>query len=398
VTTRIANAGAIPRYAGWSGPAVFSQGFRPFFLAAGVFAVAYVALWVAVLSGGIAIRTGFPVTLWHAHEMLFGVIAAVVGGFLLTAIPNWTGRMPLQGWGLIGLFTLWFGGRIAVAYGAVLDALPTAAIDVAFLIALMAVALREIAVGRNWRNLPVVVAIGLLAAANGLTHAEAAGLPVLHHLGPRMGVAVIVLLISLIGGRIVPSFTGNWLARNKPDVPRPVPFGLFDRVVLLATLAALAGWTAAPDHLATAYALMAAGALHVVRMGRWRGLRCLGDSLVWSLHAGYLWVPVGLTLMGLAAFVDVVPQSAGLHALTAGAMGGMVLAVMTRATLGHTGRGLAADAATTVIYVLAFLAAASRVAAPLVGEYHLMLSVSGGLWCAAFALFVLRYGAILCRK
>ncbi|HBC06594.1 MAG TPA: short-chain dehydrogenase [Rhodospirillaceae bacterium] len=395
---RIANSEAIPRYADWSGPALFSQGFRPFFLAAGLSAVVYVALWVAVLSGDIAVRTVFPAVQWHAHEMTFGVIAAVVTGFLLTAIPNWTGRMPLQGWGLIALFGLWLAGRAAVAYSAVLGVLPAAVIDGAFLPVLMAVALREILAGRNWRNLPVVGAVGVLAVANGLVHAEAAGVVLPDGIGARLGVAVIVMLICLVGGRIIPSFTGNWLAKNRPDIARPAPFGGFDRGVLLATLVALAGWVAVPDHVVTAYVLLAAGGLHVIRLGRWKGAACLRDPLVWSLHAGYIWIPVGLLLMGAAGFADDIPQTAGLHALTAGAMGGMVLAVMTRATLGHTGRALAADSATAAVYIFVFLAAATRVLAPFTGDYHLMLTLSGGLWCAAFALFVTRYGAILCGK
>ncbi|MAN81325.1 MAG: short-chain dehydrogenase [Rhodospirillaceae bacterium] len=395
---RISDSEVVPRYAEWAGPAVFKQGFRPFFLAAGVSAVVYVALWVAVLTGDITIRTVFPAIMWHAHEMLFGVIAAVIAGFLLTAIPNWTGRMPLQGWGLIGLFGLWFAGRVAVAHSATLGVLPAAVIDGTFLLALIAVALREIVAGRNWRNLPVVGAVGLLAVANGLSHAEVAGIAVPEQVGPHLGVAVIVMLISLVGGRIIPSFTGNWLAKNRPAVARPVPFNGFDRGVLLVTLLALAGWVALPNHAVTAYLLLGAGALHVVRIGRWRGLHCLRDPLVWSLHAGYLWVPVGLLLIGVTEFADDIPQTAGLHALTTGAMGGMVLAVMTRATLGHTGRALAADAATTAVYIFAFLAAAARVGAPFTGDYHLILSLSGGLWCAAFALFTIRYGAILCGK
>ena len=396
MTARVANIGGIPRYAGWAGPALFSQGFRPFFLAAGVAAVAYVALWIAMLTGNLEMPTAFPFVLWHAHEMIFGVIGAVVAGFILTAIPNWTGRMPLQGWGLIALFSLWLAGRGAVAFSAVVGGMPAAVIDLSFLTGLMAVALREVAAGRNWRNLPVVFAIGLLAVANGLTHAEAMGL-LGGGIGPRLGVAVIVMLIALIGGRIIPSFTGNWLAKTKPAVPRPVPFDAFDRVALVVTLAAFTAWVASPYGALAAYGLTAAGALHLVRMARWRGLHTASDPLVWTLHLSYLWVPVGLILLGASGLLNGLPQSAGLHALTTGAMGGMVLAVMTRATLGHTGRDLKADLPTALVYLLVYLAAVARVSAGLGMDHGMMLTLSAVLWCAAFAMFCLRYGPILLR-
>jgi len=389
----------IPRYKTWDGMALFRQGFRPFFLAAGVSAAVLLTVWILILARQFELPGAvFAPAHWHAHEMIFGTLTAAVAGFLLTAIPNWTGRMPLQGWPLIGLFGLWLAGRVAMVTGELIGAELAAAIDVSFLFVLLTVVLREIISGRNWRNLPVVGAIGLLAAANAAAHLETLGYIDTYDLGMRWGIAVIVLLIALIGGRIIPSFTNNWLAKQNV-AERPRPFGRFDAVVLALTVAALGLWTFAPYHEWTGYLLLAAGAGNALRVMRWQGVRTLAEPLVWSLHAAYVWLPIGLLLMGLSNDMPEISESAGLHALTAGAMGGMILAVMTRATLGHTGRTLSADRWTTLIYTLGLVAAVARVAAALspIGFDNLLM-LAGSAWIAAFGLFSIRYGAILLRR
>lgn len=379
----------------YQGPALFRDGFRPFFLGAGVWAAAAVPLWLVIFQGDLSLPTAFGFLAWHAHEMIFGFAGAVVAGFLLTAIPNWTGRLPLRGLPLALLFSLWLAGRVAVAVSASLGALPAAVVDLAFPVVLLAVALREILVGRNWRNLPVMVALAGLILANALTHLQVLGLAEVGALGERLGIAVVVMLIALIGGRIVPSFTRNWLAkRGATALPRS--FGRFDKLCLLVTLVALGTWAAAPERLTAAVLLLAAGVLNLARLARWQGGRTLPEPLVWSLHLGFLWVPLGLLLLGLAVLLPAaVPPTAGLHALTAGAIGAMTLAVMTRATLGHSGRALAADRWTTAIYLAVFLAAALRVAAALAASAYLpLLHASGAFWTLAFGLFALRYGRL----
>jgi uncharacterized protein involved in response to NO len=388
----------IPRYRPFDGPALLRQGFRPFFLGAGAWALVAIVLWIAELQGAVSIPSAFDPVAWHVHEMLFGFVVAAIAGFLLTAIPNWTGRMPLQGAPLAVLAGVWLAGRLAVGASAWIGPGSAAVLDLSFVTLLLGVVLREILAGRNWRNLPMPVVLGGLLAANALTHADAIGLAATGALGPRLGIAIVILLISLVGGRIIPSFTLNWL-KKRGEGRLPARFGALDRVALGLVGTALAIWVIAPDSSIGGAALIAAGAASLVRLARWRGHLTLAEPLVWSLHLGFVWVPIGLLLVGLGAFLPGVPQVAGLHALTAGAMGGMTLAVMTRATLGHTGRPLAADRWTAAIYLLVAAAAALRVAAPLaLGIYLPLIWASGLAWSAAFGLFALRYGRLLLAR
>lgn len=390
-------AGGIPRYRTWQGPALLQHGFRPFFLAAGLWAAGALMLWLAVLWGDVALPTAFDPVTWHAHEMLFGFVAAAVAGFLLTAVPNWTGRMPLQGLPLAGLVGLWLAGRVAVTFSAWIGLPAAAALDLAFPAALLGAVGREVLAGRNWRNLPICLALAALLLANALVHLDAIGLASAGSAGLRLGVAVPIALITLVGGRIVPSFTSNWL-RKRGETRLPASFGPFDRATLLLTLAALLFWSVTPADPLTALALLAAGFANLLRLARWRGQRTLAEPLVAVLHLGYAWIPGGILLIGMGALApDLVPSVAGLHALTAGAIGTMTLAVMTRATLGHTGRPLTADRAAVVIYGCVTLGAVFRVIAPLVPSLP-MLALSALLGAAAFLLFAAVYGPLLAAR
>jgi uncharacterized protein involved in response to NO len=393
-----AKTAGIPRYRPFAGPALLRQGFRPFFLGAGGWALAAMVLWVAILQGGFSLPTAFDPVAWHVHEMLFGFVVAAIAGFLLTAIPNWTGRMPLQGVPLAILVGVWLSGRLAVGASTWIGAGIAAVLDLAFLMLLLGVVLREILAGRNWRNLPMPVVLGGLLVANALTHADAVGLAATGQLGQRLGIGIVILLISLVGGRIIPSFTLNWL-KKRGESNLPASFGALDRGSLGLAAAALAIWGIAPESRIGGAALIAAGLTSLIRLARWRGHLTLAEPLVWSLHLGFAWVPIGLLLVGLGAFLPDVPQVAGVHALTAGAMGGMTLAVMTRATLGHTGRPLSADVWTAAIYLLVAAAAALRVAAPFLSDVYLPLLWTSGLaWSTAFGLFVVHYGRMLLSR
>ncbi|MEQ8327269.1 MAG: NnrS family protein [Parvibaculum sp.] len=392
-----AASGGIPRYRKWKGPAILEQGFRPFFLLAGLHAALALALWIHVLAGGWTPPMHFPLLSWHAHEMIHGFAMAAVAGFMLTAIPNWTGRMPLQGLPLLVLVLLWGAGRIVMPFSALTGAGVAAAVDLAFPLVFLAVVAREIVAGRNWRNLPMTGALTLLLASNALMHAEAAGAAIPPGTGARLGLGLLVLLISLVGGRIVPSFTRNWLAK-RGETKLPASFGWTDRIALGATAAAIAVFVVAPESALLAWIALAAALAQAARLVRWRGAATGAEPLVAILHLGYAFIPLGLALLGFSILTSAVPQAAALHAFGAGAVGTMILAVMTRATLGHTGRALRADRATVALYAAIILAALTRIAAAfLPGMTMTLLVLSGALWFAGFLGFALVYGRYLAR-
>jgi uncharacterized protein involved in response to NO len=386
------------RIRAWGGPAILSYGFRPMFLGAGAWAAIAMSLWIAMLAGALSPPTRFAFVDWHAHELLFGFLPAVLAGFLLTAVPNWTGRLPVVGWPLLTLWAIWCAGRVAVLFSALLPPGAAAVVDLSFLVALASVIGREIVAARNHRNLGVLVAVLLLLAANVLFHLDAAGGAAAHGPGARLAIAVGVFLITLVGGRIVPSFTGNWLARRGGSLP--AAFGVADRLALAAGVLALIAWVAAPGAAASGALCLAAGLLNLARLARWNGVSTAAEPLILILHLGFLFVPVGFLFAGGAALApEVVPVSAAVHAWTAGAIGVMTLAVMTRASLGHTGRPLSAGGREVAIYAFALGAAGLRIAGALVPGTVALLYVSALLWILAFGGFALGFLQVLaCPK
>jgi len=374
---------------GYDGPAILSYGFRPFFFFGSLYAAVSIAVWLPVFSGFITLNTAFVPRDWHIHEMLFGYVAAVIAGFLMTAVPNWTGRLPLRGGPLALLFSTWVAGRLAISASAWIGWLAAAVVDSLFLVLLVGAVAREIVAGRKWDSLKIVGAVGLFGLANVAFHLEA------HFAGAadysvRLGLAVVILLVSLVGGRIIPSFTRNWLARSNPG-RLPVPFAKFDVLSLAASAIALASWVALPASRGVGALMILCGVLHLVRLSRWAGDRVVADRLVLILHVAYLFVPLGFLLTGLSAF-GIIGPGAGIHAWAAGAIGAMTLAVMTRATLGHTGRPLKASVATQVIYAAVVSAAVLRVCATLpVDHADQALLAAGFAWVLAFAVFALAY-------
>ena len=235
----------VPRLRAYDGPALLSYGFRPFFLLGSIYAGLAVLIWLPVFYGELSLHSAFAPRDWHVHEMLYGYLPAVITGFLFTAIPNWTGRLPIQGKPLLVLVLVWIAGRVAVTISADVGWLTAAAIDVGFLALIVAAAAREILAGRNWRNLKVVVLVGLLLAGNVAFHLEAHFNGTADY-GVRVGIAVVVLLIALIGGRIIPSFTRNWLARENPG-RLPSPFGPLDVAIVATSAAVLSLWVFLQD-------------------------------------------------------------------------------------------------------------------------------------------------------
>jgi uncharacterized protein involved in response to NO len=377
------------------GGPLFSYGFRPFFLGAAVWAILSLALWLGSLAGWWGLAPGYGALAWHAHAMLFGYGSAVVAGFLLTAVPNWTGSLPVAGWRLMLLFAFWCLARVAFLVMGPLGPLLAVVIDSLFLPCLLLVMAREIVAGRNWRNLKPLALVGLLAAADIAFHAEVliAGAP---DIAIRVGVAALIGLIILIGGRIVPSFTHSWLSRMRSS-RLPAPFGRVDEVALAISGAALLVWIARPGGVETGLLFLAATVAQAIRLFRWRGLDAWREPLVLVLHLGYAFIPLGFLLGAVSILLPgSIAGTAALHAWTVGAIGLMTLGVMTRATRGHTGRDLTAPISTIAIYGARILAALLRVAAGfLPGVQVILLEAAGAAWIAAFGLFLIEYAPML---
>ena len=378
-------------------PAFLQGGFRPFFFLGASWAIIALILWIFTFSGDVALPSALDPMIWHRHEMLFGYVGAIIAGFLLTAIPNWTDRPPIAGWPLGGFVGLWVAARIAVLFSAWTGMLAAAMIDVGFYFLLTLFATREVIATKN-RNLPPVVFVFLMGVSNATDHLAAAQLIPDAELGIRGGISVVVMLITLIGGRIIPAFTRNWMTKHGITLHLSTQPTHFDLAASVMTAVALTGWIAAPTSLLAAGFLVAAGCAQAVRLSRWGGRRSVRDPLVLVLHIGYLWIPIGLLLLGASIFGTSVPRSAAIHALIAGAMATMTLAVMTRVILGHTGRELVANRMTAMIYVLVTSGAVLRIGASVgVVGYTVGMKVAAGAWGGAFGLFLVAYGPTLFR-
>jgi len=285
-----------------------------------------------------------------------------------------------------------------VLLSAEIGASAAAVADLCFPAVFLAVVAREILAGKNWRNLPMLGALALLLLGNLLVHLGALGLADSAELGNRIGLVTLFKLISLVGGRIVPSFTHSWLAKARPEVSPPAPEGHLDWAALAVTGLALLIWTIAPDAAVTPWTALSGGIALTLRLSRWRGLHTVREPLLLILHVGYGWLAFGLLLLGLDGLTGVLPATTALHALTVGAVGTMTLAVMTRASLGHTGRPLSAGPATKAIYGLITAAALLRILSPLAGDrIDLALWLAGTAWSCAFGVFAVFYGLVLVR-
>lgn len=390
-----AKKGGIPRGLSQTAPVLFSYGFRPFFLGAAVWAVVTMILWIASLTGLAAVADEYGPSHWHAHEMLFGYSSAVLAGFLLTAVPNWTGRLPVSGWPLFFLFATWVAGRLAFLVPDLVDPVAAAVLDSLFLPVLMLICVREVIAGRKWKDLKVMGGLVALSAGNILFHVQVmqGNHP---ELAIKLAVSAYVVLVMIIGGRIIPSFTRNWINKaGRTDFP--APYDRFDSAAILIGVGALAAWVALPGGPGVAAMAAAAFLLHLVRLLRWRGWTTLSEHLVTVLHVAYLFVPLGFLGLSLSA-LDMVSPMAALHIMTVGTVASMMLAVMTRATRGHTGRVLTASRTTSAIYVAIVAAAVLRPAADLLPDHaHTLHAASGLAWLAAFGLFLVEYGPMLTK-
>jgi uncharacterized protein involved in response to NO len=335
--------------------------------------------------------------LWHSHEMLIGFAMAAVAGFSLTAVANWTGRPAIKGTPLALLAVFWLAGRLAMLFSSTwLPGSLVFFLDMLFPVMLGWLLSREIIAGRSRRNYPLIAIVFLVAGLNAVYHLGAAlWLPGGDRLAIYLLIHTLVLLVTIIAGRIVPSFSGNWL-RQQGQKQMPVNSDIVNKAALVLTV--LVGLAASfmPMHPLTGVLAFCAAIVHGLRLGRWKGLATISNPMLFVLHISYLWLPVAYTLLGCAVFGWLFTPTAALHALTMGAIGSMVLAVTTRVALGHTGRPLQAARLTVLAYWLLMLAVLVRVLGPLSGQgYLMMIDISAMGWILAFAIFTWVYWPIL---
>jgi uncharacterized protein involved in response to NO len=376
--------------------ALFDYGFRPFFLLCGLYALVIVPLWLFRFAYASVPFGTLPGVYWHAHEMLFGFVIAAVAGFLLTAVPSWTGSRGFAGVPLMIAVAAWLAGRLAMAFVNVLPFQAAAAGELALLPVLVALLAPPIVRARN-RNVPllgVVVLLWLIDVA--FMRALQTGDATLAAGASRVAIDLVLVLLVVIGGRIVPAFTGNALRRAGADV-MPVTRGWLELVAIgSVVLIALCDVILPDSRVAGALAAIAAAA-HVGRLAGWRSFRIRGEPILWVLHVAYAWVPVGLALKACWLLGAAGWAAKWQHALTFGAFATMILAVMTRASLGHTGRPLVVSRAISVAYVLLTAGAAVRVFGGAWTPQYYVAAVTGSgvAWVLAFLIFVLVYGPIL---
>jgi len=376
---------------------LFSYAFRPFFLLLGLFAIVAMVIWLMALQGFGPAVLPVDVIAWHSHEMAVGIGLAAVAGFLLTAVSTWTGRPPVSGLHLMALVLAWLSGRVAMGFGGVLPVSIVFAVDMLFPILLFIYVAREVIGGGNHRNYPLVYLTAFLMLLNLLFHTPALGLVPLavdiDRVALYLLVHMLLLMVSIIGGRIIPAFTGNWL-RSQGSSHLPVSYAWLDGVAILATIVTGVFASLLPLSPITGVAALVAAIAHAARLSRWCGLATRREPLLFVLHVAYAWLPVGY-LFTAEAVIGWQPVTVALHALTVGGVSFMILAVMTRVALGHTGRPLHAARLTVIAYWLMLASALARVLSALGSDYLFKVSIAGGLWIAAFALFIWVYAPIL---
>ncbi len=370
---------------------IAAKGFRPFFLLAGLFATLVVPLWLLVIDGTVHVSTYLDPVNWHAHEMVFGFSVAVVAGFLLTAVGNWTKRETAIGVPLLALAALWVAGRILVTVPTAVPRAVIAAVDLALIPALGVVIARPLIATKNYRNLVMLAVLAGLAVGNLFVHLDVLGvLPGWRRTGNLLGVDVLVLVILVIAGRVVPMFT-----RNATGVERIASSPRLD-VLVLGAMAVYVILDIVAPRAAAAWGLVVAG-LAIARSWHWGTRYTWRTPLLWVLHAGYLWIPLGLVLRAIAMVTPAISPQIATHAITIGAIGTLTLGMMARVALGHSGRMLVVARPIAIAFGLALTAALVRAAGAAVGvqSYRTTLIVAGLGWSAAFALYSLVYAPIL---
>jgi uncharacterized protein involved in response to NO len=372
----------------------FALGFRPFYLLAALLAVVGMSLWLLSYTGTAQFGTYLQGVFWHSHEMLFGFLAAAMTGFLFTAVRNWTG-LPTPTGVLLGVITLlWILARVLFLGGSTTLAI---ALDLAFLPVVAAGIAIPIFRSRNQRNYKVLGILVALCVLHFVFHLALAGeLPAeLSRTALLAAIDTVAILFALVGGRVIPAFTRNAVPGSDPVHKQWLEVCAFGLLILVAAMTLLSGSIALAPWVPVTVLLLAAAA-HALRLAYWQPQRTLNSPLLWMMPVAYSWLPLALLLRGLSSFAIVVPGT-WIHALTAGALSSLIVAMMMRSTLGHTGRKLVASHADVAAFLLLQVAAILRVIAGVTGDYRTVILVSGVFWILAFIVFLLRYAPMLVR-
>ena len=376
--------------------ALFDYGFRPFFLVAGMYALVVVPVWLYFFAHHAVPFGALPAMYWHAHELLYGFVVAAISGFMLTAVPSWTGARGFAGRPLTTLVLLWIAGRVAMTTVGQVPFLLTALAELALFPALLVLLTPPLLRSRN-RNTPLLFVLGALWLIDcGFVLALRLGDVVLAERAIRLAIDIILLLVTVIGGRIVPAFTASALRKLGQNV-EIVSRRWIERTVIAAMLAITVVDLMSPDGRWSGVLAAVAASIHALRLGGWHGFKTWTQPIVWVLHVAYAWLPIGLALKAAWLLAGAEWAIKWQHAFTMGALATMILAVMTRASLGHTGRPLAVPRAIAIAYVLLTAGTLVRVfgAAVSPGHYLLTVSIAGLAWTLAFLIFVVVYAPIL---
>jgi len=369
-------------------------GFRPFYAVAGIFATVAVGYWLFAYRGALPPGNYLNGIFWHGHEMVFGFAIAVMSGFLLTAVRNWTGRPTPTGYSLAALVLLWGTARVLVVTG---PAMLAALVDVLFIPALMIAIAVPIFRSRNQRNYKILVLLGLLAVSHVAYHMAFLGsFPSwLNHTAVIVAIELITILYALVAGRVIPAFTRNAIPGSEPRHAMWLEVLSFGSLILITAATVASDWVVVPAILSMTLFVVAAVA-HLFRLALWQPQVTLANPLLWMMPVSYSWLPAALLLRALAPTIG---DQVWIHALTTGAVSGLMLAMMMRSTLGHTGRELVASRTDISAFLVLQLAAAIRVVASFVpASLHApFVNVSGVFWVLAFGVFLLRYMPMLTR-
>ncbi|MEP5569403.1 MAG: NnrS family protein [Halioglobus sp.] len=377
-----------------NGPSLFRLAFRPFFLLGALFSAVCILLWAAMFTGSTTVLPFGGSLWWHSHEMLFGFVAAIIVGFLLTAVQTWTGIAGIRGRSLMGLVLLWLVSRIVLLFPSAWPAVLITVLDVLFLPLAAVVLATPILRIRQWRNAVFLPILAAMTIANGMFHAAVyRSDPALQTMAANFMVMLVALLMTVVAGRVVPMFTANGTGTERVQ---PLPW--LERLSPLVMLLAIpAGMGLLPAKIAAGLFFIAAGC-QFYRVLRWRTWVTLSTPLVWSLHFSYWFIVMGLFMFGVSHLSASITHSQALHALTVGAIGMMILAMISRVSLGHTGRPLVVGPAIFLAFVAMAFAALLRVFGLFwVSDYGAVITASAVLWATAYGLFVIRYLPFLVR-